>query len=408
MENHPSAPLRGAKSVPRTLTELAIRAAELPASGTLTLWDGSLKNFGCRISAKGTKSFIVLVASGSRQTIGRFPTLSLAEARAAAKRALAEKTLGKVRPNTIGYLAAVEEFLVHSEAKNRPRTVLEYKRLLTAHFPFGTTRLADITSEQIEKRLKLLGDRPSERQHAFTSIKVFFNWALKRRYVQSNPCGALFAPAKTESRSRVLSDSELRTVLKNARTQGGAYGKIVELLILTGQRRGEIAALQWDWIDEKERIITLPALTRQKQPRARVPLRPHGRQRSEDNSAHQRVPIPCRQTPPQGSARHHHCRVERAEGRARQALQDRALDAARPPPHIRNEPRRARHADSRHRETTQPHLRHCLRRRRDLQPPRLHGRDARSDRRLGKALVLYPHPAQRRRFQQPTSPLNAT
>lgn len=260
MENHPSAPLRGAKSVPRTLTELAIRAAELPASGTLTLWDGSLKNFGCRISAKGTKSFIVLVASGSRQTIGRFPTLSLAEARAAAKRALAEKTLGKVRPNTIGYLAAVEEFLVHSEAKNRPRTVLEYKRLLTAHFPFGTTRLADITSEQIEKRLKLLGDRPSERQHAFTSIKVFFNWALKRRYVQSNPCGALFAPAKAESRSRVLSDSELRTVLKNARTQGGAYGKIVELLILTGQRRGEIAALQWDWIDEKERIITLPAL----------------------------------------------------------------------------------------------------------------------------------------------------
>ncbi len=244
MEIRPSAPLRGAKSVPRTLTELAIRAAESPSSGTLTLWDGSLKNFGCRISAKGTKSFIVLVASGRRQTIGRFPTLSLAEARAAAKRALAEKTLGKVRPNTTGYLAAVEEFLAHSEATNRPRTVLEYKRLLTTHFPFGTTRLADITSEQIEKRLKPLGDRPSERQHAFTAIKVFFNWALKRRYVHSNPCGALFATAKTKSRSRVLSDNELRTVLKNARAEDGAYGKIVELLILTGQRRGEIAALQ--------------------------------------------------------------------------------------------------------------------------------------------------------------------
>ena len=243
----------------RTLTELAIRTAELPVSGTLTLWDGGLKNFGCRVSAKGTKSFIVLLASGRRHTIGRYPILSLAEARAAAKRALAEKTLGKVRPNTTGYLAAVDEFLTHNEEKNRPRTVFEYKRLLTSRFSFGTTRLADITSEQIEKKLKPLVDRPSEQQHAFTAIKVFFNWALKRRYVQSNPCSALFSPSKPTSRSRVLSDKELRTVLKQARVEFSAYGKIVDLLILTGQRRGEIVALEWKWIDEKESIITLPS-----------------------------------------------------------------------------------------------------------------------------------------------------
>ena len=107
----PSKPLFGAKSVPSTLTELAIKNTELPASGTLTLWDGALKNFGCRVSPKGTKSFIVLLGKGRRHTIGRYPILSLAEARAAAKRALAEKTLGKIRPNTSGYLTAVEEFL---------------------------------------------------------------------------------------------------------------------------------------------------------------------------------------------------------------------------------------------------------------------------------------------------------
>jgi hypothetical protein len=45
----------------------------LPACGTLTLWDGALRNFGCRISAKGTKSLIVLLASGRRHTIGRYP-----------------------------------------------------------------------------------------------------------------------------------------------------------------------------------------------------------------------------------------------------------------------------------------------------------------------------------------------
>ena len=45
----------------------------------------------------------------------------------------------------------------------------------------------------------------------------------------------------------------------------GAYGKIVELLILTGQRRGEIAALQWKWIDETDGTITFsPSITKNK------------------------------------------------------------------------------------------------------------------------------------------------
>ena len=191
----------------------------------------------------------------------------------------------KVRPNTTGYANAVDEFIERSAEKNRPGTVSEYKRLLTSHFPFGTTRLHDITSEQIEKRLKPLGDRPSEQQHAFTAINVFFNWAQKRRYVQSNPCVALFSPSKSESRTRVLTDSELRTVLKQARAETGAYGKIVELLILTGQRRGEIAALEWKWIDEKEVHHHASLFDHQEQARACLPLRPHGRRRLEDNSS---------------------------------------------------------------------------------------------------------------------------
>ena len=43
------------------------------------------------------------------------------------------------------------------------------------------------------------------------------------------------------------------------------FSHIVALLILTGQRRGEIAALKWEWIDETQRTITLPAsLTKNK------------------------------------------------------------------------------------------------------------------------------------------------
>jgi integrase len=59
-------------------------------------------------------------------------------------------------------------------------------------------------------------------------------------------------------RKRVLKDPELKAVWHAAKQHGYPYGTIVQLLILTGQRRGEIANLRWPWINEKERTICLP------------------------------------------------------------------------------------------------------------------------------------------------------
>ena len=40
---------------------------------------------------------------------------------------------------------------------------------------------------------------------------------------------------------------------------GYRFGAIVRVLILTGQRRGEIGSLRWVWIDASARTITLPS-----------------------------------------------------------------------------------------------------------------------------------------------------
>jgi integrase len=57
---------------------------------------------------------------------------------------------------------------------------------------------------------------------------------------------------------RVLDDIELKRVWEAAFQQGYPHGTICQLLILTGQRRGEIANLRSTWIDRKARTITLP------------------------------------------------------------------------------------------------------------------------------------------------------
>src|SRR5882672_286192 len=116
-------------------TDSAIRAAKAPAAGHAYVWDHSLRGFGLRISAKGTKTFCVLIGGGRRQTIGRYGPkpqgLTLGEARDAAKHILAEKTLGKVRPTHTAFEDARDTFLEDCETRLRAITVRLYRRYLT-------------------------------------------------------------------------------------------------------------------------------------------------------------------------------------------------------------------------------------------------------------------------------------
>jgi len=142
--------------------------------------------------------------------------------------------------------------------KNKIRTLDDYTRLLKKHFAFGKTQLADISTQQITHRLDRLVDTPSEQNHALVAVKVFLRWAVRRHYIGNSPCEGLF-PSKRPPRERTLTGKELASVFKTALKGTDAFSNIVALLVLTGQRRGEIAALQWSWIDTKERTITLPS-----------------------------------------------------------------------------------------------------------------------------------------------------
>jgi integrase len=84
-----------------------------------------------------------------------------------------------------------------------------------------------------------------------------FNWAVSRDILERSPCDGVAPPPRVRPRERVLDDVELTKVL--AVCGDDTFGRIVRLLILTGQRRGEIAALKWSYIDDKQSTITLPA-----------------------------------------------------------------------------------------------------------------------------------------------------
>src|SRR5207248_1644721 len=100
--------------------------------------DDALTGFGVRVSFGGTKSFVVTHGKlRRRETIGRVGVLSLADARAEAKRRLAEYTLGKQVLDSITWSAAVEEFLADGKPHLKERTLRGYRRFLEKYFRFG-------------------------------------------------------------------------------------------------------------------------------------------------------------------------------------------------------------------------------------------------------------------------------
>ena len=85
-----------------------------------------------------------------------------------------------------------------------------------------------------------------------------FSWAVKRGMVPANPFTKLPIPQGIARRERVLSDAELAEIWAAAGNAAPPYGTIIRLLILTGQRRGEVAGMDWDEISEDLATWTLP------------------------------------------------------------------------------------------------------------------------------------------------------
>ena len=236
-------------------TDIAIRALKLPEKGQRDHWDDSIKGFGVRVSQGGTKTFILIV-NGNRRSLGRFPLLSLAEARQEARKILAQQELGRTFTPTT-FADALDQYIEQVKKKNRPSTAYEAERVLRRHYAFGSRRLDTIRATEIMRIIDKLS--PSSANHAFAQARSFFRWCVRRQYIDRHPLEAQVLPHKTASRDRFLSDNELATIWYAARAFPFPFGDIVALLILTGQRLGEIAALRWEYIDAERQVITLPA-----------------------------------------------------------------------------------------------------------------------------------------------------
>ncbi|SOE01762.1 tyrosine-type recombinase/integrase [Caenispirillum bisanense] len=275
----------------RVLTIKAVEAAK-PTECRVEIPDGGLKGLYLVVQPSGVKGWALRYrhAGKSRKlSLGRYPIVGLADARERATEALKLLDSG-VDPRTLGATASAEaapdeglfeqvvEQFVAKHAKRKNRTWAETERILKREaLPYWAER----SIEQILKRdvidlIDAIVDRgaPTMANRTFAAMRKFFAWAVERDMIPSSPCSGLRPPAPEVKRDRVLSEIELVAVWRAAERLGPPFGPMIKLLILTGQRRDEVARALWSEFDLAAAMWTIPA-ARAKNNRAHtVPLSP--------------------------------------------------------------------------------------------------------------------------------------
>lgn len=169
------------------LTDLSIRRLPHPETGQARYWDELTPGFGVSVSQR-SKSFIVVYGKDRRlMVLGRYPSLSLSEARTEAK-PVQSHIPSKRRLDRL--IKAVSEYCEHCEDRVRPNTLKEYRRHL---IKAPDIALADLTKKDVDLR----------KPHAVNAWKVFMNWCIRNEFADRNPF--MHIPVKYGKRERVLS-----------------------------------------------------------------------------------------------------------------------------------------------------------------------------------------------------------
>lgn len=270
-------------------TTTAIAELKLPEGKTEHLvWDDDKPGFGIRLGKTKTTWLCAYKINGIQRkpSLGDIRKVSLTAARKNADQHFAQVELGidpgakkeeakAAEGQTFGavalrYLAMQKGVLRAGSYDNQQRHFLKHCAPL-ANRPIAAIKRADIAvllqtliaksaANPISWRAGTMAGRAGTAAVRM-SLSGLFKWAMGEGICESNPVIATNDPGKgIKTRSRTLTDEELGMVWRTCDRFGqGDYGKIVQLLILTGCRQQEIAALHWSEVDLDTGVLRIPA-----------------------------------------------------------------------------------------------------------------------------------------------------
>jgi integrase len=273
------------------LTQAAANNLKPPASGRLEVWDSQLPGFGLRISSSGLKTWQCLYRVDGKPvreklgTVAQIPNVaaarelaraSMTKARAGAhpvleRRQAEEETRRRKeeeearKQNTLA--AAIDRYLAERPADKSRRPMraeyfVETSRTLTRDVKgsaLGKWPLDQVTGDDVKRLVRgIAKTAPSQGNHCLSYLSAFFGWAVDEGVIEKNPASGVKMPAQKVERERALSDDEIQSFWMGCDRIGWPFGPLAQLLLLTAQRRDELAHATWSEFDLDKQTWTLP------------------------------------------------------------------------------------------------------------------------------------------------------
>lgn len=258
------------------ITKTSVEALQ-PRERDDFLWDDKLAGFGAKVTPAGRRVYIYQYRMGGRgakvrrYTIGKHGPVTAEQARVEAskltlmvsqgidpQRAKAERRRQEV---DLAFNAYAERFRDErlkvkwrASWEDADRTLQRYGTAV-----LGSKPLPEITRSDIADVLRPLRKLPATEKKVFAILRHLFRWAVNEGDLKASPMAGMEGPEGAEPRKRVLKDWELALVWRASASLGYPFGPLVRLLILTGARREEVAALPWSELSKKDAMWSLPS-----------------------------------------------------------------------------------------------------------------------------------------------------
>jgi integrase len=256
-----------------------------PRERAYELADARIRGLRIVVEPSGRLTWSLRYTRGGRQTrmaLGAYPAFGLVSARSLAATALLKIASGidpaserkrRHAPTVSEVFAQYEKR--HIQAKLRPSTGKEIGRLFVRRIlpAIGDRPIAEVERRELLRILDVMvaDGAGVSANRALAAMSHFFRFAVRSEFIATSPAMNVEKPTPQRPRERVLSDEEL-AVLWKAADQIGIAGRIVKLLVLTGQRLGEVRGMTWDEVDLAERVWRLSGLRTKNKREHFVPL----------------------------------------------------------------------------------------------------------------------------------------
>lgn len=261
-------------------TKGALQAIEPPADGRDTYHDTKVPGLLLRVTPSGIKTFGIqkrIKGKVRRVTLGRFPGMTVDQARKEAWYKLAEMAEGvdpvaakraeKARSMTLDQV--FEDYLATRKSL-KPKTVSEYRRVLDKAVPDWRGKpVTEITKDDIAERHASLGKNhgPAWANLTMRTLRALFNFARKyedeegNSVIAENPVQRLSltrAWYQVDRRRNVIGSHQLPHWFDGVEALESEVARDYLLFLLfTGMRRGEAARLRWTEVSFQGRTFTV-------------------------------------------------------------------------------------------------------------------------------------------------------